>query len=255
MARTYVITGAASGMGASIARLLASDGHTIIGVDMVEATLVSVIADISTPQGRSKMIAEIDQITGGIVDGLLVCAGTSARIAKTLSVNFFGAVATLEGLQPMLARGTDPRAVVITSYASTMQTDEAIIKAALEGNEQRGLELAEGKDVIIYTSSKAALALWCRRHATRAEWAGSGILLNMVAPGMVDTPMIAHRLRDPVDFEAFKKQLPLPLDRYAQPEEIAMLLRFLSSPDNSYLCGQHIFIDGGSEALKRPDHF
>lgn len=73
----------------------------------------------------------------------------------------------------------------------------------------------------------------------------------MVAPGMVHTPMIAHRLDSEAAFEAFKQQLPLPLDRPAKPEELAELFAFLASPQNSYLVGQHIYADGGTEAFVR----
>ena len=53
----------------------------------------------------------------------------------TIKVNYFGAVATLEGLRPLLAAGTDPRAVVISSVASLHPSDPAIVDAALAGDE------------------------------------------------------------------------------------------------------------------------
>jgi NAD(P)-dependent dehydrogenase (short-subunit alcohol dehydrogenase family) len=197
------------------------------------------------------MIKGVGARCGGMIDGLIVCAGTSVRLPITMAVNFFGAVATIEGFRPMLAKSSAPRVAVITSYAATMPLDDALVDAALVGDELGTLALADGKDVKIYTSSKAALTIWCRRAAVRAEWAGSGILLNMVAPGMVDTPMVARRLHDPAAFAEFKTQMPLPLDRYGQPGEVAELLIFLASEVNSYLVGQHIFIDGGTEALVR----
>lgn len=248
MARTIVVTGAASGIGRATAALLRETGDRVIGVDLKDS---DVAADLSTATGRLAMVDDVARLSGGTVDGLVVCAGTSARLPVTMAVNFFGAVATLEGLRPLLAKSEAPRAVVVTSYAATMPVDEALIDAALARNETHALALAEGKDVMIYTSSKAALAIWCREAAVSDDWAGANILLNMVAPGMVDTPMVSHRLHDPAAFAEFKKHLPTRLDRFAGPEEIAQLLVFLASPANSYLVGQHIFIDGGAEAYVR----
>jgi NAD(P)-dependent dehydrogenase (short-subunit alcohol dehydrogenase family) len=250
MTRTYVVTGAASGMGRASAELLRARGDRVVGVDLRDA---DICADLSSADGREHMVAAVDAMTGGTIDGLIACAGTSQRLPITIAINYFGAVATLEGLRPMLARGTQPRAVAITSYAAIMPTDEALVAAALAGDEALALALAEGKEVMIYTSSKAALARWCRSAAIGSDWAGQQILLNMVAPGMVDTPMIAHRLHDPAAFEAFKQQMPLPLGRYAQPGELAELIAFLAGPANSYLVGQQIFADGGTEAHARPD--
>lgn len=250
MPRTYVVTGAASGMGRAVTALLQSQGHRVVTVDLHDADLC---VDLSLAQGRQKMIEGVTTAVHGGLDAVVACAGTSQRLPVTMSVNFFGVLATLEGLLPVLAEGNQPRAVVVTSYAAIMPLNDALVDAALAGDEGQALALAEGEDVRIYTSSKAALARWCRSAATREEWAGRGILLNMVAPGMVDTAMIAHRLKDAAAFAEFKKQMPLPLGRYAQPEEVAQLIAFLASPENSYLVGQHIFADGGTEAIARPD--
>lgn len=248
MARKYVVTGCASGMGKATAVLLKGQGHDVIGVDLKEA---DVIADLSIPEGRRAAVAGVEAASGGAIDALVHCAGIAAYVPLTMAVNFFGAVAMLEGALSMLAKGTDPRAVVVTSYAATMAPDAEMVAAALAGDEPRALALGEGKGVVNYTSSKAALARWCRSAAVTPEWAGRGILLNTVAPGMVRTPMIAHRLETKESYEAFKRQLPLPLDRPAGPEELAELFAFLASPQNSYLVGQSIYADGGTEAVVR----
>ena len=248
MARKYVVTGSASGMGKATARLLADQGHEVITLDLRDA---DVIADLATPEGRHAGIDGIAARSGGSVDALIHCAGIAAYVPKTMAINFFGAVAMLEGLRPMLANGTDPRAVAVSSYAATMSPDPELVAAALAGDEAKALELGARHEVANYTSSKAALAQWCRAAAVRSEWAGAGILLNTVAPGMVDTPMIAHRLNTRENYEEFKRLLPLPIDRPARPEELAELLAFLASPANSYIIGQNIYADGGTEAVVR----
>lgn len=248
MTRTYVVTGSASGMGKATAALLSSQCHRVITLDLRDA---DVNADLSTPEGREAGITGIKAIAGESIDAVVHCAGVAKYEPVTMSINFFGAVAMLEGLLPLLAKGTDPRAVAITSYAALMSPDPDMIQAALDGDEPRALALGEGKGVANYSSSKAALAQWCRAAAISPRWAGQGVLLNSVAPGMVETPMIAHRLATQEALDEFKRLMPLPVDRVGKPEELAQLLVFLASPENSYLVGQNIYADGGTEAVMR----
>ena len=248
MARKYVVTGSASGMGKATAEILRSQGHEIITVDLRDA---DVNADLSTPEGRQAAISAIAAQSGGVIDALIHCAGSAAYRPSTMALNYFGSVALLEGLRPLLAKGTDPRVVAVTSYAGLMNPDADMIAAALAGDEAKALELGAKQELANYTSSKAALAQWCRAAAVRPEWAGEGILLNTVAPGMVDTPMIAHRLATRESYEEFKRAMPLPVDRPAKPEELAKIYIFLASPDNSFIVGQNIYADGGTEAVAR----
>ncbi len=96
------------------------------------------------------------------------------------------------------------------------------------------------------------MARWVRRHAPTPEWIGEGITLNAIAPGKIETPMIAEGRADPVigqHIDAF----PLPIGRDGQPEEIAALLAFLLGPDARFFVGSVIFCDGGTDALARSD--
>ena len=112
MARTIVITGSASGIGRETARLCREAGDRVIGVDLKGA---DVEADLGTPQGRAAMIEAVTRLAPDGIDGLVAGAGISRADmpAETVAINFFGAVETLEGLRPLLARGTRPRAVAI----------------------------------------------------------------------------------------------------------------------------------------------
>ncbi|MCL2470862.1 MAG: SDR family oxidoreductase [Propionibacteriaceae bacterium] len=105
----------------------------------------------------------------------------------------------------------------------------------------------------IYNSTKQAFARWVRRHAATPEWAGASITLNAVAPGAVLTPLIASMFDDPqiVDDQAVIPEGSALLKDVAQPSEVAALLGWLGSTANSHLCGQIIFIDGGSEVIMR----
>jgi NAD(P)-dependent dehydrogenase (short-subunit alcohol dehydrogenase family) len=257
VARTYVITGAASGIGKATRELLESQSNRVIGADIAGS---DVDADLGTREGRDTLVTEVERLSGGAIDAVLAVAGLASPTVATASVNYFGAVATLEGLRPLLARSEAPRAVAVTSMASLMPHDDALLTAFLDGNEAaalaRAAELEAGPPEqanLIYGSSKQALSRWVRRNAPTPEWAGAGIPLNAVAPGVVLTPMTASYTATEEARTQLAAQVPMPLNGFFGPESVAQLLAWLSGEENAHLCGQVIFIDGGSDAVIRGD--
>jgi NAD(P)-dependent dehydrogenase (short-subunit alcohol dehydrogenase family) len=211
-------------------------------------------ADLATQQGRTASVEGVTALTGERLDAVIACAGVALTTPLTLQVNYFGAIATLEGLRPLLAKGNSPRAVGVTSFASIMQPDSELVEACLFGDEVAALRIAESKDPgVYYASSKAAFARWMRHQAIAADWVGAGILLNGIAPGIVVTPMTQPMLDDKARREQLEQAVPMPIGRDARPEEIAELLLGLASQENSMMVGQILFIDGGAEATVRGD--
>ncbi|MDZ7673505.1 MAG: SDR family oxidoreductase [Acidimicrobiales bacterium] len=248
--RTCVVTGSASGIGAATADRLRGAGHRVVGVDLHDA---DVTADLSDLAGRTAMVDAIADATGGVVDAVVACAGVMAEAPIAISVNYFGAVATLDGLRPLLARSDAPRAVTVSSIASLMASDPATVEACLAGDEEAACRHIAAAPTIAYMTSKAALARWVRRTAPTPEWAGEGIPLNAIAPGTVETPMTAELLSAPGGLEMTDTAVPMPCNGHARAQDLAPLLEFLVSPDNSHVTGQVVFIDGGAEAITRGD--
>ena len=250
MTRTYVVTGSASGIGYATKAYLEKQGAIVIGVDVHDA---DVVVDLASPDGRKEMVWEVAAKTHGVVDAVIANAGLARPEPITVSVNYFGAVATLEGLRPLLHASPAPRAAVVASMAILHPVDAGIVDACLAGDELMAIAAAEGKDNLIYASSKRALARWVRRHAATPEWAGAGIPLNAVAPGVILTPMVDSFVSTPEGREALSHQVPMPLGGYGEADDVAALLAWLTSPENSKVTGQVVFIDAGSDVVLRGD--
>lgn len=248
MPRTCVVTGAASGIGRATCERLERDGQRVIDVDLHDA---SITADLSSPAGRAALVDAVTGATGGTVDAVIANAGVMAAPALCVRVNFFGAVATLEGLRPLLLGSDAPRAVATSSSSVLNPTDPALIEACLAGDEDAAVEAARGTGLLGYPSTKRALARWVRRHAPTEAWAGAGIGLNAVAPGVVRTPMTADLLASDEMRPIVEEAVPMPYGGHAEPAHVAELLAFLASGDAHRICGQVVFVDGGADAVLR----
>jgi NAD(P)-dependent dehydrogenase (short-subunit alcohol dehydrogenase family) len=256
MLRINVVTGAASGIGLATKQLLESRGESVIGVDIRDA---DVLVDLTSPPDRERMVEEVRTRSGGAIDAIIAVAGLAAPIPATAAVNYFGMVATLDGLRPLLAGSDSPRAVGVASFASIAPGDEALVAAFRAEDEPTALARATAlaadpaTGTLIYPSSKAAFAQWVRRSSIADTWAGAGIPLNAIAPGVVSTPMMSGVLSSQEGRDAVASSVPMPLNGFADASVPARLLAWLVSVENSHLCGQVLFVDGGSDASVRGD--
>jgi len=252
MSRTSVVTGAASGIGKATAELLRSRGERVIGVDLHDADIT---ADLSTQDGLDAMVAAVTAASDGHIDAIYAIAGLAIEKAITVKVNFFGMTGTLTGLRPLLLGSDAPRAVGISSMASLFPFDEELVAAMTAGDEAAAVARAEAIEGqgLIYGSTKRAFAQWIRRTAPTPEWAGASIPLNAVAPGVIRTAMTADMLTTAQDEKNLLTRVPMPLNGVADPIVVARLLAWLNSAENTHLCGQVVFVDGGSDVVIRGD--
>lgn len=247
--RTYVITGAASGIGLETRRLLESQGHKVIGVDIRDT---EVIADLGTQAGREAMIDKVGELSGRQVDAVLAVAGVDIAGPQTVAINYYGALATLEGLRPYLLKSRAPRAVAVSSIVAVHPYDPQLLNAMLEGTEALAMEKAK-EEKFVYATTKRALSRWIRRNALKAEWAGSNIPLNAIGPGLVKTELLKRLFSDPATEARIKAGTPMPLSGPYEPIAAAELLAYLAGEKNGNITGQTIFIDGGAEVVIRGD--
>lgn len=249
---TYVVSGSASGIGSAVSSRLRSDGHTVIGLDLHDA---DVVGDLSTESGRASAATAVGELTSR-VDGVVPCAGVAGLTGTdpqlVVSLNYFGAVALVTRLRPLMGEGSS--VVLVSSNSVTCQPGwkGEVTAACLADDEEKARRLAASEDAVnIYPATKAALAYWARREGIKPEWAGAGIRINAVAPGMIATPMTEQLRKDP-KLGMFADAYPSALNRPGRPEEIAALVAFMLSEDASLMVGSVVFADGGTDALLHP---
>jgi NAD(P)-dependent dehydrogenase (short-subunit alcohol dehydrogenase family) len=248
---TVCVTGTASGIGLATKQRLEASGIRVIGVDKHDA---EVVGDLSADSDRRRIVDEVIEACGGALDGLVPCAGLSTPQPDELivRVNFYGTMAVVEGLRPALARGTNPALVMISSNSTTMTPGLSVDDARvyLEQEEEAAVQhFRSSRPFTAYPAGKLAIAYWVRKSS--AEWLAQGIRVNCVAPGVTDTAMVWPLLDIP-EVKASIDRVPIPLGRWGAPEEIASVISFLLSGDSSYIVGQVLFVDGGTDALLQP---
>ena len=255
----YVVTGAASGIGRAIRHALQGEGHSVIGVDSqagMDGT--DICADLSRQQEIEKTVAEILARCPQGLDGLVPCAAAGAEATNRALiplVNYFAVVEMVQGLMSALEarRGA---VVLMCSNSATMQShEEDYVQALVDDDRGKALEYAETlMGFQLYGGGKLALGRWMRKRSTAA--AQAGVRLNALAPGFTETAMTDAGLKDPAigpAMEAFVKTIPL--GSGAKPEDQANAALFLLSNKASQIAGSVLFVDGGHDAMFRPDAF
>ena len=236
--RTALITGGGRGIGAAITTRLARDGYRVIATyrtsskptEMVIDKIrdsgtdgVAVFCDV-TDQKQIALLATHPWVAEGI-DVLVLNHGRYDRIQadqldftqlqRTMKTNFEGAFLVWKSIEPHLS--ADARICVIGSQLGTRGSPH-------------------GAD---YSASKAALATWARSLAQAV--APRGQRVNVVAPGFVDTALLAGDSRE----KRASRVQEVPLKRVGSPEDIASTVSFLVSDESAYITGAVIHVNGG----------
>lgn len=216
--RKALVTGAARGIGRAIAESLRGAGMDVLAPARSELDLLDAASiDRFVREHRDAGVAVLVN-NAGINPIEPLDAISAANWDQTLQVNLTAPFRLIQGFAPGMARGGWGRVVNISSIW------------AVVSREKRAS----------YSSAKSALTGLTRTSAV--ELAPGGILVNAVCPGFVETELTRAN-NPPEAIESIRRSIPL--GRLAQPEEIARLVAFLCSEQNTYITGQSIVIDGG----------
>jgi NAD(P)-dependent dehydrogenase (short-subunit alcohol dehydrogenase family) len=240
-----LITGAASGIGAATATLLANEGaRKLILVDLDEGKLADFA--FSLPCERQLMIgdvadeglwanADLTGLTHAVVNAGIAASGPIADLSldewrRVMSVNLDGAFLTLKAAMRAIRSGGKGGAIVLTASAAGVKAEPGIAA---------------------YAASKAAVIQLARVAAK--EGAPDRIRITSIAPGGVETPIwtgvpaIADMIRERGEEAAFAalSSTATPLGRFAKPEEVAEQIAFLLSERCAFVTGACLVSDGG----------
>ena len=238
-----IVTGGASGMGAATARELAAAGAKVVIVDRNEALATAVaqeigaetaVGDVSDPDFCQQVVDEAVERNGRLdilvnAAGIIVRAdalGTSnEQWQKVMNINVSGIF--------YLSRA---------AVAVMKQQGKGVIVNF--GSIWGGVGAA---GVVAYCASKGAVHQLTR--AMALDHVQDGIRINAVCPGEVNTPMLASERSEPVTEEILQRiASTVPMERLADPVEIARVVCFLASDDASYMTGAMVNVDAGYTA-------
>ena len=241
--KVAIVTGASRGIGQSIAELFAREGATVFVCGRRQESLDRVAAEINAPPGRivpmachvgrmEDLEALVDRAIRdfGHVDIVVNNAGTNiaqgpalemtdAQFDKMIEVNLKSAYRLTRLVAPgMCARGSGS-IINIASIAGIRPQFQSLL----------------------YSMTKAALIMLTQSYAL--ELGPSGVRVNAIAPGLVETALSEYYWKDQDRFQPLMERQPI--KHLGQPIEIAEIALMLASGESSYLTGQTIIVDGG----------
>ena len=242
--KTIIVTGAASGIGAGVAKLAMSQGAQVLAVDRNEPDYTAaafIRTDLSDPHSIAEAARQIPEGANALcnIAGLPPTAGREA----VLRVNFLGLREFTETLVPKLA--DDSAIVNLASLAGSgwadARGDISDFLAVRDFSKVREFCDARGiDDSRSYFFSKECLIVWTMRN--RWTWRPRGIRMNCVSPGPVETPILPDFLATLGERAAQDMEI---MDRPGRVDDIAPVVTFLCSDAGAWIRGADIPVDGG----------
>jgi 2-dehydro-3-deoxy-L-rhamnonate dehydrogenase (NAD+) len=228
--RVALVTGGSSGIGAAVAQRLLAEGARVASLDLragAPAGIFAVVADVANSGQVDSGVARIEAELGP-VDVLVCSAGVPGRSLRTVEI-------TDEEWRRVLAVNAD----------GVFYCNRSVIPGMVERGYGRIVNVASiaGKEgnpmAAAYAASKAAVIALTK--AFGKDLARSGVLVNCIAPAVIETPILDAISREHVDYMVER----IPMGRMGTPAEVAALVCWLASDECSFSTGATYDISGG----------
>lgn len=239
--RVVVVTGGASGIGAATARAFADEGARVVVADVDRGSGERVASEIGGRFRATDVAREAD--VGALVAETERALGAVDVLVSNAFVSAVGALETLS-----LAAWEQTMTVTLTAVFTGL-------RAVLPGMRRRGdgavvnvasiSGLGGDPGLAAYNAAKGGVVNLTR--AAALEVAGSGVRVNAVCPGLVDTPALARAFHGSAERRR-AAEAAIPMRRLARAAEVAAAILFLASDDASYVTGATLVVDGGLTA-------
>ena len=217
MSKTVLLTGASRGIGKACAQLFVAHGYNVLSPSRSEMNLESQ-ASIEAYVSSIKLPIDVLVNNAGVNPLSDIGSLDFKQARELMDTNFWAPVILIDLIAPLMKSQGYGRIVNISSIWSSVSK----------------------KGRSMYAASKAAINTFTRSAAL--EYAPYNVLVNAVAPGYINTELTKIN-NNAEQIELIKKNLPV--NRLAEPAEIAEVIYFLSSEKNTFITGQTIFADGG----------
>jgi NAD(P)-dependent dehydrogenase (short-subunit alcohol dehydrogenase family) len=228
--RVALVTGAASGIGAAVARRLVSEGARVAGFDLSDAVGDDVLAVTGDVSASTDAEAAVERVTRdlGPIDVLVCAAGIPGRSLRTVDVD-----------------DAEWRRVMAVNADGVFFCNRAVIPGMVERGYGRIVNVASiaGKEgnpmAAAYSASKAAVIALTK--AIGKDLARTGVVVNCVAPAVIETPILEGLSDEHIGYMVER----IPMGRMGTTDEVAALVAWLASAECSFSTGATYDISGG----------
>ena len=228
--RVALVTGGSSGIGAAVCARLVDEGARVASLDLAQSTAEGVLAitgDVSSSADVESAVARAESELGPL-DVLVCCAGITGGSLRTVDVS-----------------DDEWRRVFAINSDGVFFCNRAVVAGMVERGYGRIVNLASiaGKEgnpmAAAYSASKGAVIAMTK--AIGKDLAGTGVLVNAIAPAVIETPILAGISEEHISYMVEK----IPMGRLGRAEEVAALVCWLASEECSFSTGATYDISGG----------
>ncbi|MBK0417814.1 SDR family oxidoreductase [Leucobacter sp. CSA1] len=240
--RTVVVVGAGGGIGREAAQALAAQGAHVVAADRASEQAAAT-TELIRERGGSAEAFEIDVLDDGAVEDAAERFGDAAALVFTAATNVRKRMEdySLEEFDRVVNLNLRSSFQLIRTFGARFAANGGGSIVGFASIRAQVVEPGQG----VYAATKAGLVQLAKTAA--AEYGAQGVRVNVVAPGVVETPLTAQIKANDAWYDAYSQKAAL--GRWARPDELAGAVVYLASDASSFVTGSTLTVDGGWTAI------